>query len=145
MAKSLRSRSAAPFGSESRTLPSGAPLASAQPSGGSQRLSPAAEDATTGPAAGAAPVAFRRRYRAAHNVGHFRFLECSAMDETGRPRGHMVVSGNILCRQRGTKWKPGKNVGLGKDHTLFALTDGEVRFEDHGGRGLKVSVLPVAS
>ncbi|MBX3230837.1 MAG: Hsp70 family protein [Labilithrix sp.] len=48
------------------------------------------------PSAGAAPVAFRRRYRAAHNVGHFRFLECSAMDESGRPRGHMVVSGDCL-------------------------------------------------
>ena len=50
--------------------------------------------------------------------------------------GQHVLGGNILARQRGTKWKPGKNVGLGKDHTLFALTDGEVRFEDHGGRGL---------
>lgn len=48
------------------------------------------------PAAGAPPVAFRRRYRAAHNVGHYRFLECSAMDETGRPRGHMVYSGDVL-------------------------------------------------
>jgi molecular chaperone DnaK (HSP70) len=48
------------------------------------------------PSAGAAPLAFRRRYRAAHNVGHFRFLECSAMDETGRPRGHMVFSGDLL-------------------------------------------------
>jgi molecular chaperone DnaK (HSP70) len=48
------------------------------------------------PAAGAAPIAFRRRYRAAHNVGHYRFLECSAMDDTGRPRGHMVYSGDVL-------------------------------------------------
>jgi large subunit ribosomal protein L27 len=58
--------------------------------------------------------------------------------------GEQVTGGTIIIRQHGTKWKPGKNVGLGKDHTLFALTDGEVRFEDHGGRGLKVSVLPVA-
>ena len=58
--------------------------------------------------------------------------------------GERVTGGTIIIRQHGTKWKPGKNVGLGKDHTLFALTDGEVRFEDHGGRGLKVSVLPVA-
>ena len=58
--------------------------------------------------------------------------------------GEKVTGGTIIVRQHGTKWKPGKNVGLGKDHTLFALTDGEVRFEDHGGRGLKVSVLPVA-
>jgi large subunit ribosomal protein L27 len=58
--------------------------------------------------------------------------------------GERVTGGTIIIRQHGTKWKPGHNVGLGKDHTLFALTDGEVRFEDHGGRGLKVSVLPVA-
>jgi molecular chaperone DnaK (HSP70) len=43
-----------------------------------------------------AQVAFRRRYRAAHNVGHFRFLECSAMSDDGRPRGHMVFSGDVL-------------------------------------------------
>ena len=58
--------------------------------------------------------------------------------------GEQVTGGTIIVRQHGTKWKPGKNVGLGKDHTLFALKDGQVRFEDHGGRGLKVSVLPVA-
>jgi molecular chaperone DnaK (HSP70) len=44
----------------------------------------------------AGKLAFRRRYRAAHNVGHFRFLECSAMGADGRPRGHMVVSGDVL-------------------------------------------------
>ena len=43
-----------------------------------------------------------------------------------------VVAGNILVRQRGTKYYPGENVGIGKDHTLFALTDGQVRF--HKGR-----------
>ncbi len=48
------------------------------------------------PTAGSAPVAFRRRYRAAHNVGHFRFLECSALSDDGRPRGHMVFSGDVL-------------------------------------------------
>ncbi len=48
------------------------------------------------PAPGSAPVAFRRRYRAAHNVGHFRFLECTAISEDGRPRGHMVFSGDVL-------------------------------------------------
>ncbi|AKV55646.1 50S ribosomal protein L27 [Bifidobacterium actinocoloniiforme DSM 22766] len=42
--------------------------------------------------------------------------------------GEAVVAGNILVRQRGTKFHPGKNVGLGKDHTLFALTDGSVKF-----------------
>jgi large subunit ribosomal protein L27 len=56
--------------------------------------------------------------------------------------GEVVRSGTIILRQHGTKWKPGKNVGLGKDHTLFATADGVVRFEDHGGRGLKVSVVP---
>jgi large subunit ribosomal protein L27 len=43
--------------------------------------------------------------------------------------GEKVVSGNILVRQRGTKWHPGQNVGIGKDHTLFALTDGVVLFK----------------
>jgi large subunit ribosomal protein L27 len=41
-----------------------------------------------------------------------------------------VVAGNIIVRQRGTKFYPGSNVGMGKDHTLFALTDGRVRFHD---------------
>ena len=40
--------------------------------------------------------------------------------------GEAVIAGNILIRQRGTKWHPGANVGMGKDHTLFALTDGSV-------------------
>ena len=40
-----------------------------------------------------------------------------------------AVAGNIIIRQRGTKWKPGKNVGMGRDHTLFALIDGLVKFE----------------
>ena len=44
--------------------------------------------------------------------------------------GETVVAGNILVRQRGTKWYPGTNVGLGRDHTLFALTDGRVAFRD---------------
>ena len=56
--------------------------------------------------------------------------------------GQSVRGGTILVRQHGTKWRPGLNVGLGKDHTLFATADGFVRFEDHGARGLKVSVLP---
>ncbi|MBX3210896.1 MAG: Hsp70 family protein [Labilithrix sp.] len=51
---------------------------------------------TVVPAAGAGPVAFRRRYRAAHNVGHFRFLECSSLSDDGRPRGDMVLSGDVL-------------------------------------------------
>jgi large subunit ribosomal protein L27 len=44
--------------------------------------------------------------------------------------GEAVVAGNIIVRQRGTKWYPGTNVGMGKDHTLFALTDGRVAFRD---------------
>ena len=42
--------------------------------------------------------------------------------------GEEVVAGNIIIRQRGTKWKPGRNVGLGRDHTIFALIDGKVKF-----------------
>ena len=59
--------------------------------------------------------------------------------------GERVRGGAILVRQHGTKWKPGKNVGLAKDHSLFALADGTVRYEDHGSRGLRVSILPAAS
>lgn len=58
--------------------------------------------------------------------------------------GEQVVSGNIIVRQRGTKWHPGRNVGMGKDHTLFALTDGKVEFKSTNGRS-SVSVVPVAS
>jgi large subunit ribosomal protein L27 len=58
--------------------------------------------------------------------------------------GQLVKGGTILVRQHGTKWKPGKNVGLGKDHTLFATATGHVRFEDHGSRGLRVSVEPAS-
>jgi len=48
--------------------------------------------------------------------------------------GETVIAGNILIRQRGTKWHPGANVGMGKDHTLFALTDGNVFFDKQGRR-----------
>jgi large subunit ribosomal protein L27 len=44
--------------------------------------------------------------------------------------GEAVLAGNIIVRQRGTRWYPGANVGIGKDHTLFALTDGRVSFRD---------------
>ena len=44
--------------------------------------------------------------------------------------GETVLAGNIIVRQRGTRWYPGTNVGIGKDHTLFALTDGCVSFRD---------------
>ena len=54
--------------------------------------------------------------------------------------GEHVLGGNILARQRGTKWKPGNNVGIGKDDTLFALIEGFVKFEDKGRRGKFMSV-----
>lgn len=56
--------------------------------------------------------------------------------------GERVKSGTIILRQHGTRWKPGQNVSLAKDHTLFAVAEGVVRFEDHGGRGRLVSVVP---
>ena len=55
--------------------------------------------------------------------------------------GQIVIPGNIIVRQRGTKFLPGKNVGLGRDYTIFALIDGNVRF-DRAGR--RVNVDPVA-
>ena len=58
--------------------------------------------------------------------------------------GQQVLGGNILARQRGTKWKPGKNVGRGKDDTLFAKIAGTVKFEDHGAKGRVISVHPIA-
>ena len=57
--------------------------------------------------------------------------------------GEAVVAGNILARQCGTKWHPGRNVGLGRDYTLFALIDGQVKFETWRGNRSRVSVLPV--
>ena len=57
--------------------------------------------------------------------------------------GEAVVSGNIIVRQRGTKWHPGANVGLGKDHTLFAKVNGHVTFNVKGKGRTYVSVLPM--
>jgi len=51
-----------------------------------------------------------------------------------RADGEFVLAGNIIIRQRGTKFRPGENVGLGKDDTLFALADGIVKFATKGGR-----------
>ena len=56
--------------------------------------------------------------------------------------GEYVIPGNIIIRQRGTKYHPGQNVGLGKDYTIFALVEGQVKFEDRRGRKY-VSVYPV--
>jgi large subunit ribosomal protein L27 len=55
--------------------------------------------------------------------------------------GEHVIGGNIIARQRGTKWHPGANVGMGKDHTLFALVAGTVEFRSKGNRAY-VSVVP---
>jgi large subunit ribosomal protein L27 len=57
--------------------------------------------------------------------------------------GQIVVAGNILARQRGTKWHAGQNVGTGKDHTLFALTNGRVKFDTKAKGRVFVSVLPM--
>jgi large subunit ribosomal protein L27 len=57
--------------------------------------------------------------------------------------GEQVISGNIIIRQRGTKFHPGQNVGLGKDHTIYATADGFVKFESRHGRKL-ISVYPEA-
>lgn len=57
--------------------------------------------------------------------------------------GQVVLSGNILVRQRGTRIKPGLNVGVGKDDTLFATTDGVVVFETLPNGRKRVSVMPV--
>ena len=61
-----------------------------------------------------------------------------------RADGQFVLAGNILYRQRGTRIHPGVNVGLGRDHTLFALNDGVVRYTRKGRDKKQVSVIPVA-
>ncbi len=61
-----------------------------------------------------------------------------------RADGQMVVAGNILVRQRGTKIHPGLNVGIGSDDTLYAMADGIVRFEHKGKDKKQVSIYPVA-
>ena len=55
--------------------------------------------------------------------------------------GEAVVPGNILVRQRGTKWHPGKNTGLGRDYTIYAMVEGRVAFKARDGR-VFVSVVP---
>ncbi|UCH32983.1 MAG: 50S ribosomal protein L27 [Armatimonadota bacterium] len=59
--------------------------------------------------------------------------------------GEMVKPGSIIVRQRGTKVRPGLNVGIGGDHTLFAKAAGTVVYEGSGNGGRRVSVLPVAA
>ena len=56
--------------------------------------------------------------------------------------GESVVAGNIIVRQRGTRWHPGKNVGLGRDYTIFALKDGQVSYHTSTKGRVYVSVDP---
>jgi large subunit ribosomal protein L27 len=56
--------------------------------------------------------------------------------------GQHAIPGNIILRQRGTRYKPGNNVGLGKDYTIFSLIEGQVTFENKHGRKV-VSVYPI--
>ncbi len=56
--------------------------------------------------------------------------------------GEEVKAGSILVRQRGTKFDPGVNVGMGRDHTLFAMIDGFVKFEGHSKATRRISVYP---
>ncbi|OIP54285.1 MAG: 50S ribosomal protein L27 [Helicobacteraceae bacterium CG2_30_36_10] len=58
--------------------------------------------------------------------------------------GEAVIAGNIVIRQRGTKVHPGKNMGMGKDHTLYALIDGVVKFERKDKKRQQVSIIPAA-
>ncbi len=56
--------------------------------------------------------------------------------------GESVKVGNIIIRQKGTKWHPGKNVGLGKDYTIFALIDGKVQFSHKDKKHIQVGIVP---
>ncbi|MBL8572441.1 MAG: 50S ribosomal protein L27 [Hyphomicrobiaceae bacterium] len=56
--------------------------------------------------------------------------------------GQAVIAGNIIVRQRGTKWHPGTNVGMGKDHTLFATAPGTVKFTTKANDRTYISVVP---
>lgn len=58
--------------------------------------------------------------------------------------GEVVIPGNIIIRQRGTKWHPGENVGIGKDHTIFATSEGKVEFRKSSSGRVYVSVDPTA-
>jgi large subunit ribosomal protein L27 len=77
-------------------------------------------------------------------VGSSRNGRDSAAQRLGVKRfgGQMVSGGSILVRQRGAKFKPGNNVGIGSDDTLYAKITGIVRFEDRGRKGRFISVYP---
>ncbi len=57
--------------------------------------------------------------------------------------GESARAGNIIVRQRGTQWHPGENVGMGRDHTLFALVDGRINYQTKSKDRVFVSVLPI--
>ena len=80
-------------------------------------------------------------------VGSSRNGRDSAAQRLGVKKfgGEAVRAGNILIRQRGTKWHPGNNVGKGKDDTLFSLIDGQVKFERRGRDRMQVSVYPASA
>jgi large subunit ribosomal protein L27 len=59
--------------------------------------------------------------------------------------GEKINAGGIIIRQRGTQWKPGKNVGLGKDHTIYSLVNGVVKFETKKDNRVFVSVVTAAA
>lgn len=58
--------------------------------------------------------------------------------------GETVIPGNIILRQKGTRWHPGNNVGIGRDYTIYSLIEGSVKFERFGKDRQKVSVYPAA-
>lgn len=78
-------------------------------------------------------------------VGSSRNGRDSASQRLGVKRfgGQLVSGGSILVRQRGTRFKPGTNVGIGSDDTLYATVTGLVKFEDRGRKGRFISVYPV--
>ncbi len=59
--------------------------------------------------------------------------------------GEQVIAGNIIVRQCGTRWHPGRNVGMGRDYTIYSLIDGVVKFEHKNKLRYKVSVVPAMS
>ena len=76
------------------------------------------------------------------------FFSRNGRDSAGRRLGikkyggQIVIPGNIIARQRGTKWHPGNNVGLGKDHTIFSLIEGQVKFGKKRNGKTFISVVP---
>ena len=79
-------------------------------------------------------------------MGSTRNGRDSASQRLGAKRadGQFVLAGNILVRQRGTKFKMGQNVGMGRDHTLFAKAAGKVRFQNRGQHGRFIHIDPLA-